>query len=102
MKKLFAIALLALPFSSLLAQTTSGVVFDVQEGKKGGRIESIHSDGSATLSDDATGKLVRINGTSLEASNFTLIIGTPVIYIEINPGSGTETAIIDDLNGLIR
>lgn len=101
MKKLFAVALFALPFSGLLAQS-SEVTYDLQDGKKGGRIEAVYPDGSATLADNITGKVVRINGTSLEASNFTLIIGTPVVYIEIQTGSGTETAIVDDLNGLIR
>jgi hypothetical protein len=99
MKKLFALALFALTCTAVQAQ--SEVTYDVQEGKKGGRIEAINADGSATLVDQITGKLVKITGTSLEAS-FTISIGTPVIYVEIHPGEGTATAIVDDLNGLIR
>lgn len=100
MKKLFALGFFALTFTAVKAQ--SEVTYDVQDGKKGGRIEAIHPDGSATLVDQTTGKLVKITGTSLEASNFTIIIGTPVGYIEIHPGEGAATAILDDLNGLIR
>jgi hypothetical protein len=96
MKKLFAFALFALTCSAVKAQ--SEVTYDVQEGKKGGRIEAIYADGSATVTDETTGKTVRINGQSLEAS-FT--IGTPVVYIEITPGEGAVVKL-DSILSLIR
>jgi hypothetical protein len=111
MKKLIAIALFALPFTTLKAQDQTN-----NEVKRG-TIETVYSDGSATLVDNNTGqsfKIVgraleasnrKIVGRALEASNFILEIGTPVGYIEIQTGAGAKPvviAIIDDLNGLIR
>lgn len=115
MKKLIAIALFALPFTTLKAQDLAVSTGEI----KIGRIENIHSDGSADLVDNKTGKTVRITGTSLEASlvringtsleaSFTLEIGTPFGYIEIQTAEGVKPVIvvsgtiIDDINGLIR
>lgn len=89
MKKLFAIALFALPFTALKAQST--VTYDVQEGKKGyGRIEAIHADGFVILVNEQTGIefFVHVTGLSEEIRE-----NDHVIY-DVNDG---KTTLIPEL-----